>query len=465
MTFRTRVIVATVVAASLAVILACSASYFTTRNSLMRSVDESLTQAAHSSQVTAQDIAAATANEELSPGQPDGDHQRVTGAFFELVLANGTELPTSRVPIDQTIQAVAKAQSPQVLRTVSFGGGEYRQLIVPIAANAYVACPTGICQLTSSAAELFMVSVTGQQDQLRHLARTLLLVASGGLLLAWLLGLFLARTALHPLENVTNEIETVAQTNDLKHRLDEGDADELGRLRRVFNRLLSNVDQSQHLQRQLVLDASHELRTPLTSLRTNAQILSRADLLSHDDLQQITSDMVTQVDELASLVTDLGELARGERSEGAIEPLRLEEILEDLVQTARTHARTKEITIEQSFESATVLGRRDRLTRAISNLLTNAIKFTPAGGRIVVENHGGQITVSDSGPGINPEDVDFIFDRFWRSPSARALPGSGLGLSIVDQVVREFGGTVRVERDAALGGARFVVTLPIAQSI
>jgi two-component system sensor histidine kinase MprB len=307
---------------------------------------------------------------------------------------------------------------------------------------------------------LLITDIDGQVNELRNLIRTLTLVAAGGLLLALGLGLLLARTALRPLEQVTNEIETVAETNDLGYRLTEGDEDELGRLRRVFNRLLSTVESSQILQRQLVLDASHELRTPLTSLRTNAQVLSRAQELNPDDLRQLTDDMVTQVDELAALVTDLGELSRGERSEGAIESLRLDDCLDECIDTARTYARIKEITIDVNVEPSSVLGRRDRLERAISNLLTNAIKFTPDGGRIVVASHDGTFSVSDSGPGISEDDQPYIFDRFWRSASARSLPGSGLGLSIVAQVVAELQGTVSVERDPELGGARFTITLP-----
>jgi two-component system sensor histidine kinase MprB len=196
-------------------------------------------------------------------------------------------------------------------------------------------------------------------------------------------------------------------------------------------------------------------------LRTNAQVLSRAQELNPDDLRQLTDDMVTQVDELAALVTDLGELSRGERSEGPVETLRLDDCLDECVDTARTYARIKEITIDVNVEQSNVLGRRDRLERAISNLLTNAIKFTPRGGRIVVESRDGTISVSDNGPGIAEADQPFIFDRFWRSASARALPGSGLGLSIVAQVVAELQGTVSVDRDPTLGGARFTITLPI----
>jgi two-component system sensor histidine kinase MprB len=140
--------------------------------------------------------------------------------------------------------------------------------------------------------------------------------------------------------------------------------------------------------------------------------------------------------------------------------LRLDECVDECVDTARTYARIKDITIDANVETSTVLGRRDRLVRAVSNLLTNAVKFTPVGGRISVTSSAGTVSVSDSGPGIDDGDIAFIFDRFWRSSSARALPGSGLGLSIVAQVVSELGGTVQVDRDPVLGGARFTISLP-----
>lgn len=445
MTFRSRVIATTVGVAAVAVILACFASFLTTRNALLRSVDESLIKASQS-----------------TDGHPIGQDSSFTGSYFELVLANGTTMTPSNVPIDKTIRKVANGQVAEVLRTVHFGGESYRELIVALPADSVVSCNSSsrLCEIPTRSAQLFIVNITGQVAELRNLVRTLLLVAAGGLLLALALGLFLARTALHPLEEVTNEIEEVAETSDMRHRISEGGADELGRLRRVFNRLLHSVESSQALQRQLVLDASHELRTPLTSLRTNAQVLSRASELSPEDLRQLTNDMVTQVDELAALVTDLGELARGERSEGVIELLRLDECVDECIDTARTYARIKDITIDTELEQSTVLGRHDRLVRALSNLLTNAVKFTPNGGKILVTTSDGVVTVSDSGPGISDADLPFVFDRFWRSASARALPGSGLGLSIVAQVISELNGTISVDRDLHSGGARFTVTIP-----
>jgi two-component system sensor histidine kinase MprB len=440
-TFRTRVIAATVAAAAIAVIVACFASYFTTSSALFHSVDASLIQAS-----------------QQAPNSHYDD--RVTGSYSEIVLPSGQTYPSSNVHIDATIMAVAKGKSQQVLRTVTDGSQSYRELIVPLPKNSLVSCTSGICNVPTTSAQLYIVDITGEVTELSHLVSTLMLVAAGGLLLAFGLGLFLARQALHPLEEVTNEIETVATTNDLQYRLIEGDEDELGRLRRVFNRLLHSVESSQNLQRQLVVDASHELRTPLTSLRTNAQVLSRAGELSVEELHQITDDMVTQVDELAALVTDLGELARGERSEGPLERLRLDDSVDECVETARTYARIRDITIDVEMETSFVEARHDRLNRAISNLLTNAVKFSPEGGQIEVRSSEGTVSVADSGPGISDEDRQYVFDRFWRSPSARSLPGSGLGLSIVAQVVDEFHGTVTVDRDPILGGARFTLTFP-----
>jgi len=443
-TFRTRVLLATVVAAALAVTVACGASFLSTRNALLSSVDSSLLAQAH---------------HRLSPGQDD-DSSTFTGSFVEIVLASGQEIPTSVVPIDAVIRVAALDQGGQILRTVQIDNQNYRELIVPEPANTIMNAPGGSYIVHTTSAELFIVDITGQINELKNLIRTLLLVVAGSLLLALILGFILARQALRPLVDVTNEIEEVATNQDMSHRLNEKGVDELGRLRRTFNRLLGNVEDSQQLQRQLVMDASHELRTPLTSLRTNAQILSRHSQLTPEDMSQITTDVVAQVDELAALVGDLGELARGERSEGEVVELRLDECVEEIIETARTYARIKDVTVLSDLQPSTILGRRDRLDRAISNLLTNAIKFTPQGGQVKVKTSGGQVVVSDSGPGVSEEDQPYIFDRFWRSPSARSLPGSGLGLSIVAQVAAEFGATVSIGRDEELGGAKFTLSFP-----
>jgi two-component system sensor histidine kinase MprB len=173
--------------------------------------------------------------------------------------------------------------------------------------------------------------------------------------------------------------------------------------------------------------------------------------------------MISQVDELASLITDLGELSRGESNEGAVTALQLDDLVQEAVDIARTHARTKDITIELTTLPTTVVARRDRLARAINNLLGNAIKFAPVGGRVQVDVRHGTVRVEDNGAGIPEDERAFIFDRFWRSPSARSMPGSGLGLAIVAQVVSEAHGTIRVGSSDTLGGAAFTFALPEAQ--
>jgi len=346
------------------------------------------------------------------------------------------------------------------LRTIYVKGNAYRELLVPIRAGTTLQCGAQPCVIPTNAAQVFSVNITGQQHQLHVLEYTLLVLALLGVILAVMLGYLAATAALGPLEDVTNEIEGVAETSNVAHRLVEGRNDELGRLRRVFNQLLASVDQSQRLQRQLVLDASHELRTPLTSLRTNAQVLAHADRLTNDELQQITTDMVAQVDELAALITDLGELARGEGIDGTTESLRWDDLVDEVVDVARTHARTRGVTIEATLSPTTVEGRRDRLTRAVNNLITNAIKFSPENGSVVVTLESGVLRVEDNGPGVAVEDRPFVFDRFWRSARSRGLPGSGLGLAIVNQVAEEMGGTVTVDSSTSLGGAMFTLTLP-----
>jgi len=140
--------------------------------------------------------------------------------------------------------------------------------------------------------------------------------------------------------------------------------------------------------------------------------------------------------------------------------LHLDDLVQEAVDLARTHARTKDITIELTALPSTVVARRDRLARAINNLLGNAIKFAPVGGRVQVDVRHGTVRVEDNGPGIPEAEQVFIFDRFWRSPSARSMPGSGLGLAIVAQVASEAHGTIRVGSSDSLGGAAFTLEIP-----
>ena len=442
MSFRHRVMAAVTITVAVGIAAVCSVAYAETRASVLSSVDQSLLHSARA-----------------NSGASDHDNF-VAGTSFQLVLESGEVYPASSFALPRNVMDVAHQQRSRAFATVTAGSSIFRILAVALPVGSEINCPQGTCVTTSNAAQLFTVDITGQISELKHLKLRLGAIALIAIVMAGVLALLVSRSALRPLTRVTDDIEAVATSGDVSYRLSEHGNDELGRLRRTFNSLLTSVDDSQQLQRQLVLDASHELRTPLTSLRTNAQMLPYLSRMSAEEVEQLSADMTAQVNELATLITDLGELARGERSEGDIEEIAVEDLVGEVVTTARTHARTKHITIEFDANPVTIHARADRLTRAVSNLLSNAIKFTPQGGTVRVRLSAEQLVIEDSGPGISASERDRVFDRFWRSPSARSLPGSGLGLAIVDQVVREIHGRITVGESSELGGASFTLTFP-----
>jgi two-component system sensor histidine kinase MprB len=292
---------------------------------------------------------------------------------------------------------------------------------------------------------------------LRKLGIALLIISLGGVALAVWLGRLVARAALRPVAELTAAAEHVARTRDLSRRMEAGGKDELSSLGRSFNTMLEALDASQKTQRQLVSDASHELRTPLTSLRTNIEVLADANLLPPEDRRRLLRDVVNQLDELTTLVTDLVDLARGDEPELEVEEVRLDVLVAEAVERARARVQDKHFSID--LDPCLVRGVPARLDRAVRNLLDNAAKWSPQGGSIDVGLHDGELSVRDYGPGIDASDRPYIFDRFYRSESARGLPGSGLGLAIVRQVAESHGGSVTAESPRG-GGARLRLTLP-----
>jgi two-component system sensor histidine kinase MprB len=210
-------------------------------------------------------------------------------------------------------------------------------------------------------------------------------------------------------------------------------------------------------QRQLVADASHELRTPVTSLRTNAEMLRDASHVPDDDRRLIAGEVVEQAEELTGLIGDLIDLARGDVPDPATEDIRLDALAYESVQRARRH--TPALDFRLDAEPCVVEGSPERLARAINNLLDNAAKHSPEGGVVELRVRDGVLTVRDHGPGIDPDDLPHVFDRFHRGANARGRPGSGLGLAIVRQVAEAHGGSVALE--AAPGGGTLArLTLP-----
>ncbi|MEO5576715.1 MAG: HAMP domain-containing sensor histidine kinase, partial [Gaiellaceae bacterium] len=223
--------------------------------------------------------------------------------------------------------------------------------------------------------------------------------------------------------------------------------------------MLGALEDSARAQRRLVSDASHELRTPLTSLRTNIEVLARDQALPPGDREQLLRDVTEQLTEMTALIAELVELARGDQVPSDPEDVRL-----DLVTAAaieRTRRNRPGVTFTSKLEETMIRGVPATIERAISNLLDNAAKWSPAGAEVEVALRGGELAVRDHGPGIDDDDLPFVFDRFYRASAARGLPGSGLGLAIVRQVAEAHGGTVVAGR-AEGGGTLMRLTLPAA---
>jgi two-component system, OmpR family, sensor histidine kinase MprB len=219
--------------------------------------------------------------------------------------------------------------------------------------------------------------------------------------------------------------------------------------------MLDSLNGAIRSQRQLVSDASHELRTPLTSLRTNVELLQQGVQLDERDRKRLLHDIGSEISDLTMLVTNLVDLARGSQRDLHLRDLRLDEIAETVVGRAR--ARFPGLDVTLAAEETTVWGDSEKIERAIWNLVENAAKWSNGGGvELTVAN--GVVTVRDHGPGVHAADRPLIFDRFYRSETARGQPGSGLGLAIVRQIAESHGGGVDVE-DAEGGGARFRLAL------
>jgi two-component system sensor histidine kinase MprB len=302
------------------------------------------------------------------------------------------------------------------------------------------------------------VPLEGVDAELTSVGATLALLSAAGIALAALVGWAVARAGLAPVGRLAAVAEQVTATGDPGGRVDIDRPDELGRLANSFNTMLDALQRSLAAQRQLVSDASHELRTPLTSMRVNVELLASDLGLAAEERQAILERVVAQGAELSQLVADITELAKGESPVSAPDDVELHRVLEASLTAARRD--WPGTSFPATAEPCVTFGDAERIRGAIRNLLDNAAKFSPPGEPVEVRLLAGELTVRDHGPGIERADLPHVFDRFYRAPSARAVPGSGLGLSIVRQVAEAHGGMVRAESPAS-GGTLMRLRLPV----
>lgn len=430
LSLRLRLILAASTAVAVAVLLVAAGAYIVVRHELTYQVDVSLARNADAiHRLRGVPIAAIEGRYRVVSQflAPDGD----------VVVSDGEGLPVTDGDRD-----VAQGRAVRHFHDARVPAGHVRVVTVGLEDG-------GAAQLS---APLDAVDAT-----LKRLVALLTFLVVGGIALAAALGTVVARAALVPVDRLTRVAERVAATMDLSAPIEVRGADEVARLGQALNSLLATVDQSQRAQRRLVADASHELRTPLTSLRTNLEVLARSPDVPAIERQAMLAEMVAQAVELSSLVGQLVDLEREPLAAEVPSGLALDEVVEAALARARLHS--PGLVFRAHLEATTVMGQAGALERAVANLLDNAAKWSPPGGEIEVQLVGGTLSVRDHGPGIDPADAPHVFDRFYRSARARALPGSGLGLSIVRQAAEDHAGQAWI-LPAPGGGTVACVRIP-----
>ncbi len=438
MTLRTRVTLAAGFAVLLAVLAVSIAVYIGVRGHLRDQIDESLSQ--H------EPIEHGAGPDELPTSETLRFVPLLDQTFMQVVDGTGqvvTMFDDRALPVTADVLAVARGERGAMFFDADIDGTSVRVYATPAGQGTALVVGRSLEELEQS---------------LRRLVLILSAVSVAAVALAALIGRLVAAAAVAPVHRVAEAAETVARTGELSHHIAVPGGDDLGRLANSFNMMLDALSESMAKQRQLVADASHELRTPLATVQTNVEVLARADELSPDDRAMLIRDTVAQTGELTRLVGDLVELARGDGQEEPFTVVDVEDVTRSAVNVAsRNHP---SLTFRLDGVTSRVRGAPGRISRAVSNLIDNAAKWSPPGSEVEIALRPGAVAVRDHGPGIDPADLPHIFDRFYRSREARSLPGSGLGLAIVKQVADSHGGTVTAA-NAPGGGTLFVLRFPV----
>jgi two-component system, OmpR family, sensor histidine kinase MprB len=444
MSFRTRLALVAAAAVGVAVVAASVVVYLVVHNELLGEVDRALNHR-YEEIITGPGARIVDGNLDV-PGPPPSQQSD----YVQAVTATGRPFVQLGVafalPPSQRDRDVARGARDVYFSNKHVRDVEYRVLTFP--GNS------------GFAVQIFR-PLSEVNRTLHRISLLLIVIAAGGIGVAAALGLLVSRAALRPVQRLTQTAEAVTETRDLSQRIETTGArnDELGRLATSFNTMLGALEESSRAQRQLVADASHELRTPLTSLKTNIEVLARADRLPPGERERLLEDVVEQIDEMTALIGELIELARATRPDAVVEPdqdVRLDLVAADAVESARRNR--PGIEFQADLQESLVHGAPSTIERAVANLLDNAAKWSPPGGPVEIAVRDGEVSVRDHGPGISDDDLPHVFDRFYRSRAARGMPGSGLGLAIVKQVAESHGGSVVAER-AEGGGTRMRLRL------
>jgi heavy metal sensor kinase len=441
-----------------ALLLFSAGTYLTVRAALMENFDEVLVDQASlvAQAIDIEDGLPELKQEVLLSGHRNDDHfTRLYAINGMLIFDDTTDGP--RVP-DLPATISSALQGEKTLTQVESEGNALRVATFPIFYKGRIA---GVLQVG--------VSLDDIERTLRILLIVLLVMAPITVLLSSGGGLFLANRALAPIDAITRTAQRISAQNLSGRISSTGPDDEVGRLARTFDTMLARLEEAFKQQRQFAADASHELRTPLTA------IIGQIDVAlgwpeSAEYYRATLVGVREQAQRLIRLASDLLFLARADvqPAASAAEAIDLASLLPAVIAQMEPLASARQQTIQlQTSPRGNIFGNEDQLIHLLLNLVDNAIHYTPSGGKITLscaESNGmALISVSDTGPGIAPEHLPHLFDRFYRVDRgrSRAQGGSGLGLAIAQSIAHLHGGELTVVSTVGQGST-FTVRLPKA---
>ena len=472
---RSRLLLATLVVVAIGIGTSDFVAHASLKNYLIKQVDTQLTGVANGSvgRLNRAGIEP-NANEDDANGSPFRIVRPLRGVPTETLVtlldSNGNELgrlggdisnssQTMRFNGFTTAKVAATKGLPFTVKGVK-DGGDTRAIAQVL--------PTGLGSIVVA------VSLAGVDRTLHEMTWLFLLISLIILVLIAFLSRFIIRISLRPLSEVEVTAAAIA-AGDLSARLpDNNPKTEVGKLTRSLNTMLSRIEESFAVRvasesklRQFVADASHELRTPLTAIRGFAELHRQGAVEGVEKTKELIGRIEKESIRMGSLVEDLLLLARMDEARPvSMEPVDLTHVLEECIASASAAGPDHPITADIEPDIF-VLGDNKRIHQAIANLLANARTHTPLGTKITVRAKSGKddtrVSVSDEGPGLSPADQKKIFERFFRADPSRQRSsgeGSGLGLSIVDAIMKLHGGSVSVESELGRG-ATFTLTFPI----
>ncbi|PKQ15068.1 MAG: hypothetical protein CVT67_11400 [Actinobacteria bacterium HGW-Actinobacteria-7] len=449
-----RVLLAMTLVLAVAMALLVTVAYTVTDQTLASSIDRTLLREteAYSAAMTSAPSGEPldTATRTYLKGRTGGS----TGVVPLLVVrSNGRILSNSNLRIENAVSATMWGASTPRFATVQFAGKMYRVLTVPVIAR-------GIRSGT------FLAALALQPTEQTATRIALILTAAGFIALA--VGLMLSylatKRALAPLREMASSAAQITDAHLDQRLAYGGPADELGSLAESINQMLDRLEAAFSEQRRFIADASHELRTPVAVIRGNVELLL-AGTTTGDDADESLGMIESESIRMSRLLDELLALARLEAGgQVRMQPLRVDVLLEEV--TARTKMLGDRLVHLESGCELWIHADPDLLDGALMNLARNAVAHTQDGGRINFEclRSGDvvELAITDDGPGIPSDDVERVFDRFYRAhgrPRSDGTTGAGLGLAITKQLIELHEGTIRVE-NAQPHGARFVVRLP-----